>query len=68
MKKDRNLPNKNFHRSKFTQISKSNHHSTKGVIIADDTDTALPNADKNNKITEISHKNIENQINPFINT
>ena len=39
-----------------------------GVTIADDTDTALPNADKNNKITKINHKNIENQINHFIST
>ena len=39
----------------------------KGVIIADDTDRTLPNADKNNKITEINHQNIKNQINHFIN-
>ena len=48
---------------------KVNHHSKNGVIIADDTDRALPNADKNNKkIKKINHKNIENQINLFIST
>ena len=50
------------------QSSKANHHSKNVVIIAEDTVTALPNADKNNKITKINHKNIENQINHFINT
>ena len=31
-------------------------------------ETALPNADKNNEITKMIHKNVENQINQFINT
>ena len=39
-----------------------------GVSIVDDTDTALPNAEKNNKITKINHKNIENPLNHFIKT
>ena len=39
-----------------------------GVFIADHTDTVLPNADKNHKITETNHKNIENQIHHFIST
>ena len=39
-----------------------------GVIIVDDTDTALLIADKNNKITKTNHKNIENPTNHFINT
>ena len=46
----------------------ANRHSKNGVIFAADTDTALPNANKNNKITKINHKNIENPINHFINT
>ena len=32
-----------------------------GVFIAVDTDKALPNVDKNNKIIKIDHKNTENQ-------
>ena len=39
-----------------------------GVIIVNDTDSALLNADKNKKITKINHKNIENLTNHFINT
>ena len=39
-----------------TQTSKVN-----GAIFADDTDTALPNADKNNKTIKINHKIIKNQ-------
>ena len=50
------------------QILKANHHSKNGVIIVDDTDTALLNADKNNKISKVNHKNIENPTNHFINT
>ena len=50
------------------QILKVNHLSKIGVIIADDTDTALPNVDKNNKITKIDHKSTKNQINHFTNT
>ena len=51
-----------------TLILKINHHSKKGAIIAEDKDTALPNADKNNKTIKINHKSIENQINHFIST
>ena len=40
----------------------------KWLIIAEDTDTALPNVDKNNKITRINHKSTKNQINHSINT
>ena len=47
--------------SKKTQMLKVNHHSK-------DTDTVLPNADKNRKIIAINHKSIENQINCFIST
>ena len=47
---------------------KANHHSKNGVTIAVDTDTALLNVDKNNKIIITNHKNIENQINHFTNT
>ena len=39
-----------------TQILKANHHSKNGVIIVADDDTALLNADKNNKITKINTK------------
>ena len=39
-----------------------------GAIIAEDTDTALPKADKNNKTIKTNHKIIENQINLFIST
>ena len=46
-------------------ISKVNHLSRNGVIIVKDTDTALPNVDKNNKI---NHKSKKNQINHSINT
>ena len=35
---------------------KANNQSKNGVIFVDDTDTALLNADKNNKITKINHK------------
>ena len=35
----------------------------KWFIFAEDTDTALPNVDKNNKITRTNHKNTNNQIN-----
>ena len=38
------------------QISKVNHLSKNGVIIAEDTDTALPNEDKNNKLSRTNHK------------
>ena len=49
-------------------ISKVNQLSRYGVIIAEDTDTALPNVDKNNKITRTNHKSTKNQINHSINT
>ena len=51
-----------------TQNLKANHHSKNGVTIAADTDTALPNVDKNNKIIRTNQKNTENQINHFTNT
>ena len=51
-----------------TQISEANHHSKNGVIIVKDTDTVSLNADKNNKITKINHKNMENPTNLFIKT
>ena len=38
------------------------------VIFAKDTDTALPKAEKNNKITKTNHKKIENQMNHSIST
>ena len=47
---------------------KVNHHSKIGVTIAEDTDIALLNADKNNKLTRINHKSIRKQTNHFINT
>ena len=51
-----------------TQILKVDHHSENDVTIAEDRESALPNADKNNKTIKINHKNIENQINHFIST
>ena len=39
-----------------------------GVTIAKETDTALPNVDKNSKITKINHISTKNQINHVINT
>ena len=51
-----------------TQILKANHLSKNDVIIAEDTDTVLPNVGKNNKITKTNHKNTKNQINHSINT
>ena len=38
-------------------------NTSNGAIIAKDTDTALPNAVKNNKIVKMNHRNIENQLN-----
>ena len=38
------------------------------VTSAVDTDIALLNVDKNNKIIRTNHRNIENQTNHFINT
>ena len=54
--------------TKKTQILKVNHHSKHGVTIAEDTDIALVNADKNNKITRINHKSTKNQTNHYIST
>ena len=43
-----------------TQILKVNHRSKAGVTIAEGTDIALLNADKNNKTTRINHKSVRN--------
>ena len=51
-----------------TQISKANHFSKNGVNIVDDTQTVSLNADRNNKITKMNHKNVENPTNLFINS
>ena len=53
---------------KRTQTLEANHFLRNGVIIADDTDTVLPNVDKNNKIIRIILKNTKNQINHSTNT
>ena len=47
---------------KRTQTLKANHLSKNSVIIADDTDTVLPNLDKNNKTIRINLKSTKNQI------
>ena len=52
---------------KRTHTLKANHLSRNGVIIADDTDTVLPNVDKNNKIIRINLKSTKNQLNHSIN-
>ena len=52
---------------KGTQILKPNDLSRNGVIIADDTDTVLPNVDKNNKTIRINLKSTKNQISHSIN-
>ena len=49
------------------RILKDNHHSKNSLTIAVDTDTALLNVDKNNKIIRKNHKNTENKINYFSN-
>ena len=46
---------------------KGKHFSRNGVIIADDTDTVLPNVDKNNKTIRINLKSTKNQIGHSIN-
>ena len=51
-----------------TQFLKVIHLSKNDVTIAEDTDTALLNADKNSKTIKINHKNTENQTNHFIST
>ena len=53
---------------KRTQILKANHLSKNGVNIADNTDTVLPNVDKNNKIIRINLKSTKNHVNHSINT
>ena len=50
------------------QNLKVSRHSKKLFTIAVDTDIVLLNVDKNNKIIRKNHRNIENQINPFIKT
>ena len=50
------------------QILKVNHHLRNNVTVAEDTDTVLPNVDKNNKITRTNHKSTKNQINHSTNT
>ena len=50
------------------QISNVSHLSKIGVIIAEDTDTKLPNVDKSNKIVRTNHKSTKNQIKHSINT
>ena len=52
---------------KRTQALKANHLSRNGVFIADDTDTVLPNVDKNNKTIRINLKSTKNQISHSIN-
>ena len=42
---------------------KENHLSRNGVIIVKVTDIALPNVDKNNKITKINRKSTKSQTN-----
>ena len=51
-----------------TQILKLNHHSKNGVTIAEDTDTALLNLDKNSRTIKTNPKSTENQTNQFIST
>ena len=50
------------------QISKVSHLSRNGVIVVEDTDIALPNVDKINKITKMNDKSTKNQINHSIKT
>ena len=52
---------------KRTQILKANHLSKNGVIIADDTNTVLPNVDKINKTIRINLKSTKNQISHAFN-
>ena len=51
-----------------TQTSKLNHLLRNGVIIADDTDTVLPNVDKYSKTIKMNHKNTKNEIKLSIST
>ena len=53
---------------KETQILKVNHLSKNGVIITDDTDTVLPNVNKNNKTIRINPQSTKNQVSHSINT
>ena len=48
------------------QILKVSHHLENGVTIAEYTDTALMNADKNSKTIKINHRSTKNQINHSI--
>ena len=43
-------------------------YSKNGVTTAADTDTVLLSEDRNEKINQIDHQNIENQLNLFSNT
>ena len=51
-----------------TQITKANHISKNGVIVADDMDTVFLNVDKNSKTIKINLQSKKNQISHFINT
>ena len=51
-----------------TQVLKQNHLSTNGITIAEVTNLALPNVDKNSKRVKTNHKSTKNQINHDINT
>ena len=52
---------------KRTQTLKANRVSRNGGIFTDDTDTVLPNVDKNNKTNRINLKSTKNQISHSIN-
>ena len=54
--------------TKKKQVLKVSHHSKNSVLIAEDTDIALLNADKNNNTTRITHKNTKHQTNNFVIT
>ena len=49
------------------QILKVSHHLKNGVAIAEYTDTALMNAEKNSKTIKINHRSTKNQKNHPIN-
>ena len=53
---------------KNPNFKKVSHLSRNGVIIVEDTDIALPNVDKNNKISKINHKSTKSQTNHSTNT
>ena len=54
--------------TEILNIYEKNPNSKNGVTIAEDTDTALPNVGKSNKITRTNHKSTKNQINHSTNT